>query len=124
LKQTLPTWCSNALVNEVIICDFGSEPAIPAGIVDLSPEIILVVCGRGEPWNEGLAQNIGVSVAGCDVILNLNCDIFCNNLQKYIDAVRRGRFVSGYIPFIDGKPDYGKRGCFGRTGQRVRRDVN
>jgi hypothetical protein len=103
------------MVDEVIICDFGSEPAISASIADLSPKIILVTCGRGEPWNKGLAQNIGVSVAQCDVILKLDCDIFCNNLQKYIDAVRRGLFVSGYIPFIDGKLDFRKQGCFGQV---------
>jgi hypothetical protein len=115
LMATLPAWCAHDLIKEVVICDFGSEPRISPDITRISAKIKLVFAGEAEPWNQGLAQNIGILAARHGVILKSDCDMFYENLEPYVRQVAKAGFVSGYLPF-DGKTyDKTKAGCAGQV---------
>jgi hypothetical protein len=115
LLATLPNWCGHDLVAEVVICDFGSDPPVSEDILDVSAKIKLVVAGEAEPWNKGLAQNIGILASRHGIILKSDCDVFYENLDAYLEKVVKGGFVSGYLPFDGVKFDMTKAGCAGQV---------
>jgi glycosyltransferase involved in cell wall biosynthesis len=115
LRQVLPDWVAQDLVREVVVVDFGSTAPLAAALARTSPKVRVVRAGEGEPWNSGLALNLGIEAAGCDAVLKLDCDARLHRIGHYLGQLGRDGFVTGYVPMRDGAPDMTRRSCFGQA---------
>lgn len=75
LQKVMPSWQRCEQVSEIIVVDFGGEPAITPQHFESPHKISLVRVLNADCWRIGLAINLGVDQCRNDTICKLDSDI-------------------------------------------------
>jgi glycosyltransferase involved in cell wall biosynthesis len=75
LNAVLPSWQRNSAVAEIVVVDYGSDPAISLASFQSDAKIKIVRVNEDGPWRIGRAINAGVDFASSAFICKLDSDV-------------------------------------------------
>ena len=90
--RSLPSWLACPQVNQILIVDFNSTPALLPQLTSFDLERVQVIRIEDEPlWRQGRAQNVALRYAkelkGDPLILKLDADIEVLSIAPYLEAM-------------------------------------
>jgi hypothetical protein len=95
--EALGRWNGEPGVDEVVLVDFGSRPALPAGALAGLDRVVLVRVGGREPWSRGLALNVGIAASASDTIIAVDPGDHLRDAARQARALAKsGSYLTSY----------------------------
>jgi N-terminal domain of galactosyltransferase len=106
LLQSIVTWLSEPIVDEVVVVDWSSEPPLTKELSRFlndphtqpgwdDPSLVVARALKQDTWHLTKCYNLGLQVATGDLILKLDVDVKLKHLFFDRHPIARGQFYAG-----------------------------